>query len=115
MKNLAIAAFLAVALAFVILMAGANASASDDGALAAPLAQPRTTGTPLFVMAGIYYMNGQFVKLVTFGEPTEDKHDCMEKLQHAVGAVIQNGKEPAGGSLIGACIPVPQLVKPTES
>lgn len=109
LKNIAIGAFLAVALGFFVFMAGQAARAE------APLDQPQTTNTPLFIMAGIFYTNGQFVKLVTFGEPMEDKHDCMEKLQHAVGAVIQNGKIPAGGSLIGACIPVPQLVRPTES
>lgn len=115
LRNWVIGFLLGVALVFVVLMAGTNAQAQGLAGLSAPLAQPRTTDTPLFLMAGIYYTNGQFVKLVTFGEPIEDKHDCMEKLQHAIGGITVGGKMPPGGSIIGACIPIPQLEQPTES
>jgi hypothetical protein len=101
--------------AFIIVLLLAIAYGAQSQGLAAPLAAPQTTGTPMFIKAGIFYTNGQFAKLLTFGEPMEDKHACMDELQHAIGAMVVGGKIPAGGTVIGACIPVPQLVKPTES
>lgn len=63
--------------------------------------------TPLYVPMGIFYLNGEFVKTVQVGEPINDLHECMEKLQHVVGSLEQNGKIPEHGGVIGACMPVP--------
>lgn len=69
--------------------------------------QPTPDNKHIFIPIGIYYINGKYVNTVPFGkEPIDDLHECMERLQHIVGAIKTRGDVPEGGDIIGACMPV---------
>lgn len=80
------------------------------GAISAANAIPAVT--PIFIPTAIFYHNGKLIKLLQVGEPYTDMQKCLKEMQEGIQGMIESGKIPNGGSVVGACVPVPSTVAP---
>lgn len=51
------------------------------------------------------WVNGKFVGLKEFSEPTDTKAECLAEAQREVLKILEGA--PEGASVLGACIPIP--------
>lgn len=56
----------------------------------------------------LFYMNGQYITLKQIEPATPNKAECMEKLGADIAEATRGHVIPPGGSVLGACIPIPK-------
>lgn len=71
-----------------------------------------TSSTPVFIPTAIFYHNGQLLKLIQVGTPYTDLPKCLKELQEGIQGMMEGGKIPNGGSVVGACVPAPSTMAP---
>lgn len=79
-------------------------------ALLLPLTLSAETREAVFIPCGAFYMHGQLVGFKPVGPAIATLDDCLEQLKKGIKDVELSGAMPDGGSIVGACVPVPKTV-----